>query len=282
MVFKTKAIGIATAAFAATALGLATLPASALDVSATAYYAAGDGHAKRNKAERRSTARADRGASDRRADRRDRASTDRDRASTDERGTTDRDGKYTREVDRSKDEDGVSRTSTVTNTETGNTLTRERSTSYDEETGTVTHSDDISTSGGKSLSVDKTLQKTDDGLQATTTVTGQDGQTVSRTTELNPDPESQTLTKSVTTTTADGDVRGRETTMQRTEDGYTRTTDWEGPDGGGVTTEVEATYNEETGTYDRDVSRSRDGDGTVDGDSTVDENADESSTSTED
>lgn len=280
MDFKTKAIGVATAAVAAVTLGLTAMPASALDVAGGAHYAAGDHSAKRSRAERRSSARAerasaraDRGASDR-ADRRGRAAAD--------RPSTDRDGKYTRDVDRSRDEDGVSRTSTVTNTETGNTLTRERSTSYDKETGTVTHSDDITTSGGKSLSVDKTLQKTEDGLQATTTVTGQDGKTVTRTTELTPDPESGTLTKNVTTTTPSGDTRGRETTLQRTEDGYTRTTDWEGPDGGGVTTEVQATYNEETGRYDRDVSRTREGDATVDDDSAVDETADESSTSTED
>jgi hypothetical protein len=249
-----KALGLAIGAFAAVAASLTAVPASAMDVTGEAYYAARDGEARQSRSERRAA----------RAERRDRDRRDRD-------ARKDRDGDYSREVDRSRGDGSVGRTTTVTNEETGNSVTRERTTSRDAETGAITHSDEITGSGGQTWSSSTTGVKTDDGRTHTTTVTGTDGDVRTRSVDVSKDAGSGTATRDVTVTGADGDTRARTTTRTETEDGFTRTTEFEG----GATTQVDATYDEETGEWEREVTRARgDGgaagdDGTLDGSSTV-------------
>ena len=63
----------------------------------------------------------------------------------------------------------------------------------------------------------------------------------------------------------DGETQTRSTTIEKTEDGYSRTTEFDG----GATTEVTGTYNEETGEWERDVERSRGDDSSSDPDSST-------------
>jgi hypothetical protein len=251
MDFKRKALSIAMSTLAVVAVSLTSMPASAVDTKGNAYYEAGSAgaSAKESRAERR-------------AHRKDKKDKRQDR-----RGDEDKpqwsDGNYSRDVDRHKDEDGVGRTTTITNTETGNSVTRERTTSRDPETGAITHTNEITgPEGEKSWSSSTTGSKTDDGRTTTTTVTTPDGDVKTRTTDLSKDADAQSATKSVTHTGEDGSAATRDTTVTRTDDGYTRSTTFNN----GVTTDVTATKNPETGEWERDVTRTRgdDDDATTD------------------
>lgn len=244
MDFKRKALGLAAGVVAALALGVTAAPASALDISGQAYYAA-DGSHKQSRSERRAQKRADR-----------------EKRSRD--GRKDHEGEYSRDIERSKGEGSVGRSTTITNDETGAAATRERETSRDPETGVVTHTDEIAGPNGASASM--TAVKGEDGHTTSTTITGADGTERSRTVDVSKDPDAQTATKSVTHTNKDGEEVERDTTITKTDDGYTRTTEFDG----GAQTEVNGTYNPETGEYDRDVTRSRGEDGAPGADATLD------------
>jgi len=84
----------------------------------------------------------------------------------------------------------------------------------------------------------------------TTTVTNASGEEKSRTVDVSKDPSTHTVTKDVTATGTDGTTRTRDTTATRTDDGYTRTTDFNN----GAETNVTATKSSD-GTMNRDVTR---------------------------
>jgi len=248
MHFKRKSLGVAIGAVAAVAMGLTALPASAYSTTSAAYFAA-DG----------STSAKQHSRADRRADTRNDRHKDRRRDDS-ERDPAD----YSRDVDRSKTEDGVSRDVIITNDETGKSITHEHSTSRDTEAGTVTHSQEVTgPNGEKSLSTSTTVEKTDDGRTATTTITTPDGDTTTRTVDVSKDPESQSATRTMTTDGADGEERTRETTMQRTDDGFNRTTEFNN----GATTNVDASKSS-SGEWDREVTRTP-GESTADPESTT-------------
>lgn len=247
MDFKRKALGVAMGAVAAVAMSLTAVPASA-NVMGDAYYSAADGHAKVSRAEKRA-ARGDRNKHDRRQD------PDKPQWS---------DGTYSRDVDRTKDADtnSVGRETTITNTETGNSVTRDRETSRDPETGAITHTDTVTgPNGNESKSTETTLMKTDDGRMRTTTVTKPDGTTTSRSVDVSKDADAAARTKSVTTTGPNGGDRTHSTTTTKTDDGFDRTTTFDG----GAQTDVHATYNPDTGKWERDVNRTRDDDNHING-----------------
>jgi hypothetical protein len=246
MDFKRKSLGVAIGAVAAVAMGLTALPASAYSTT-SAYYAADGTSAKQHSRADRRAARNDRHKDRRRDD------SERDPAD------------YSRDVDRSKTEDGVSRDVIITNDETGKSITHEHSTSRDTEAGTVTHSQEVTgPNGEKSLSTSTTVEKTDDGRTATTTITTPDGDTTTRTVDVSKDPESQSATRTMTTDGADGEERTRETTMQRTDDGFNRTTEFNN----GATTNVDASKSS-SGEWDREVTRTP-GESTTEPESTTD------------
>jgi hypothetical protein len=257
MDFKRKALGVAMGTFAAVAMSLTAAPASAMGLIGNAYYEAGASAGHDSRADRRA-ARKDK-RHERRADDR-----------------KDRDGTYDRETDRYKTEDGVGRTTTITNTDTGNSITRERTTTRDPETGAVTHTNEITgPEGEKSLNSSSTTMKTDDGRTTTTNITGPDGSTRSRSADITKDPDSNSATKSVTRTDENGVEKTRETTVTKTDDGYTRSTDFNN----GASTDVTATKDPETGEWDRDVTRSR---GDASSDMSSSDEVDEDDSSTED
>jgi len=252
MDFKRKALGIAMGTFAVVAMSLTAIPASAMGQIGNAYYAADASSGHESRADRRA-ARKDK-RHDRRADDR-----------------KDRDGTYDRETDRYKTEDGVGRTTTITNTDTGNSVTRERTTTKDPDTGAVTHTNEITgPEGEKSFNSSTTTMKTDDGRTTTTNITGPDGSTRSRSADITKDADTNSATKTVTRTGEDGTDKTRETTVTKTDDGFTRSTTFNN----GATADVTATKDPETGEWSRDVTRSR-GDASSD---TPSSEADDSST----
>jgi hypothetical protein len=252
MDFKRKALGIAMGTLAVMAMSLTAMPASALGLNGHTYYDAGSADGSGNARERHS-ARKDK-RHERRAD---------DRKN--------RDGNYDRETDRYKTEDGVGRTTTITNTDTGNSITRERTTTKDPETGAVTHTNEITgPEGEKSFNSSTTTQKTDDGRTTTTNITGPDGSTRSRTVDVTKDPDSNSATRTTTRVGEDGTEKTRETTVTKTEDGFTRSTDFNN----GASADVTATKDPETGEWTRDVTRSR-GDASSDTSSSTDDSSTE-------
>jgi hypothetical protein len=247
MDFKRKALGLAMSAVAAVAVGVTAVPASAMDNGSDAYYAADGGRAHQSRADRRAA----------RSENKHRKST----------------GDYSRDVERSRGDNSVGRTTTITNDETGNAITRERTTSRDTETGAITHNDSITgPEGEKTLSTSTTATKNDDGRTVSKTVTTPNGTDHTHTVDVSKDPESQSVTKTVTNTNDAGDSRTRDTTVTRTDDGYTRSTDFNG----GGETDVSMTKDPETGKWQREVTRTpSDGADEPNADTTVGANADD-------
>ena len=252
MEFKRKALGLAIGSIAAVALSTTALTAAAAPLTGTRYAAdesattgATTDHA------------ADRDRHESRFQRHKAHRQDKRREQIDPKD-------YSREVERTDTEKGdhtVGHTATITNKETGNTLTHEQTTSRDPESGAITRTNEVTGSGGKTWSSETTATKTDDGHTTERTVTDPNGEAHTATVDVSRSGD-QSVTKTVS-----GDDRTRETTVQRTDDGYTRTTEFNN----GATTEVDASKASD-GTWNREVTRTP-GDATSDPDSATSERA---------
>lgn len=254
MDFKRSALGLAIGSIAAVALSLTATTASALDVTGARYFAADSTAATADKASGQHQSRRERRAAQREANRREKMDN----------------GSYTRDVERTDTEKGdhsVGHEATITNTETGKTVTHEQTMARDPESGAITRTNEVTGSGGKTYETSTTATKTDDGHTAIRTVTTPDGQTHTQTSDVSKDPDSQSVTKTVT-----GGDRTRESTATRTDDGYTRTTEYNS----GATKEVTATKASD-GTWDREVDKTR-----GDGKATPEPDSSSADTSTED
>jgi hypothetical protein len=151
---------------------------------------------------------------------------------------------HTRTTERQRTDTGHTRTDTVTRAD-GATATRNAVVTHDKDAGTRTRNVDYTGFDGKQRSVDSVSTKTDDGFTRSTTATNAQGQTATRDLTVSRDKESGTTTREANYTTFDGGTGSMSDVIQRTDDGFTRSTSRTLPSG-------------ETHTRDVDVSCDKD------------------------
>lgn len=133
---------------------------------------------------------------------------------------------------------GFTRNTTVTNAE-GQTATRNMTVVNDKDAGT--HVVDIDRTGfdGRTSGVHHERQRTDDGFTRNSTITNRDGETATRNSVVTRNPETGTRTRDTSFTTFDGREGSVSDVVQRTEDGYTRDTTRNLPNGEARTRSVD-------------------------------------------
>lgn len=222
-----------TLALSALAMVLATHSASAAGPQARSAQTAGDRGAQRRPQQR--PERPERPARPERSDRR-----------------VPPDRPYTRETETTRTDTGFTRNTTVTNAE-GQTATRNMTVVNDKDAGT--HVVDIDRTGfdGRTSGVHHERQRTDDGFTRNSTITNRDGETATRNSVVTRNPETGTRTRDTSFTTFDGREGSVSDVAQRTEDGYTRDTTWNLPNGETRTRSVDVSCDKAAGKCVKEV-----------------------------
>jgi hypothetical protein len=149
---------------------------------------------------------------------------------------------HTRTTERTRTENGRERHDTWTG-QNGQTATRDVVVTNDREAGTRTREVDATGPNGKTRSTDTTTTRTENGFTRSTTRTNAEGQTATRDMSVTRDKETGTTTRAATYTTFDGKTGSMIDVTQRTEDGYTRETVRNLPNGQTHTRSVDVSCN---------------------------------------
>jgi hypothetical protein len=130
---------------------------------------------------------------------------------------------HTRTTERQRTENGHMRRDTVTGPE-GRTATRDAVVTNDRDAGTRTRTVDYTGPNGQTASVDSVTTRTEDGFTRSTTATNPQGETATRDMTVVRDKEAGTTTRTANYTTFEGREGSMSDVIQRTEDGYSRDT----------------------------------------------------------
>jgi len=95
---------------------------------------------------------------------------------------------------------------------------------------------------------------TDGGFERNSTMTNPEGKTATRSISGSYDKDSKTRTRSVEGTTFSGKTYSHETSTQRTENGYTRESEWTNPAGKSGSRSVMAEVDKEAGTMTKNIT----------------------------
>jgi hypothetical protein len=137
---------------------------------------------------------------------------------------------HTRTTGRQRTENGHTRTDTVSRAD-GATATRAAVVTNDKDAGTRARNVDYTGFDGQTRSVDRITTRTDGGYSRSTTVTNANGETATRDMTVSRDKESDTVTRSANSTTFDGREGSMTDVIQRTDDGFSRDTTRNLPNG---------------------------------------------------
>jgi hypothetical protein len=159
---------------------------------------------------------------------------------------------HTRTTERQRTENGHTRTDTWTGAN-GQTATREAVVTNDKDAGTRTRDVDYTGPNGKTASVDSVRTKTEDGFTRSTTATNAQGETATRDLTVSRDKESGTITRSADYTTFNGGEGSKSDVIQRTDDGYTRDTTRNLPNGQTHTRNVDVSCDKAEGKCTKQV-----------------------------
>jgi hypothetical protein len=165
-------------------------------------------------------------------------------------------GDYTRHTERTRTENGHTRHDEITNG-AGKTATRDASVVNDRAAGTRTRDVVATGPNGKSATRHDVTQRTENGYTRDSVATGPNGKTATRNATVARDKEAGTVSRDVVTTGPNGGTRTLDDDVQRTDDGFTRSTVVTNPNGSSATRDVTATYDPTTRTVSKDVSVDR-------------------------
>ncbi len=162
----------------------------------------------------------------------------------------------TRQTTKQRTDNGHVRKDTWSNA-AGRTATREATVVNDRENRTRTR--DVLWTGpnGQQATRQDVTRRTENGYTRDSVLTGPDGRQATRSAVVVNDKEAGTRTRSVIAQGPEGRQRTVEDQLQRTENGYTRSTTATNPNGAVVTRDVEASYDPETKTWSKEVTRER-------------------------
>lgn len=165
-------------------------------------------------------------------------------------------GERTRQTTRQRTEAGHVRHDSWTNA-AGRTATRDATVVNDRAARTRTR--DVAWTGpdGQQATRQDVTRRTADGYTRDSVVTGPGGQQATRNAVVVNDREAGTRTRSVVATSPEGGQRTVEDQLQRTETGYARSTLVTNPNGSVNTRAVDASYDPETRTWSKEVTRDR-------------------------
>jgi len=136
-------------------------------------------------------------------------------------------------VDGSRTDNGY--TYTVSTTTPRGTAERTVSMGYDADTGLLTRDVTRTNAQGETVSSHGEIQKTDDGFTKSGTITGPNGETISRTVDFDIDREAHTLTRTATVDGVNHDFTHTTTLSQDASSGEYVRKDTFAPDGNGLT-----------------------------------------------
>jgi hypothetical protein len=153
---------------------------------------------------------------------------------------------HARTTERQRTENGHTRRDTVTGPQ-GRSATRDAVVTNDRDAGTRMRNVDYTGPNGKTTSVDSVATRTDDGFTRSTTVTNPQGETSSRELSVARDKDAGLATRSATYTTPDGREGSKSDVIQRTEDGYSRDTERNFPNGETHTRSVDVACEKDVG-----------------------------------
>ena len=114
----------------------------------------------------------------------------------------------------------------------------------------------VSTTGAAGRTATRNISggHTSDGTFRHSTMTGPNGNSATRSSQGQWDPETRSWNKSVTTTGTGGQSATRSSSATRTEDGYSKTTTATGPDGNSATRTAQGQWDPETKTWTKSVA----------------------------
>lgn len=161
---------------------------------------------------------------------------------------------YTRTTVRQKTENGRTRSDTIVGAN-GRTASRNAVVVNDKEAGVRTRNVDYVGPGGKTASVDHTTTRTENGFTRNTVATNRQGETATRDMTLVRDKEAGTVTRSANYTTFDGKEGSMTDVRTRTDDGYTRETTRNLPNGNVQTRSVDVSCDKDAKSCTKTVDR---------------------------
>jgi hypothetical protein len=161
---------------------------------------------------------------------------------------------YTRTTTRQRTENGRTRNDTIVGAN-GKTATRDAVVVNDREAGVRTRNVDYVGPNGRTASVDNTVTRTENGLTRDTVITNGQGETATRTMTLERDKEAGTATRSANYTTFDGREGSMTDVRTRTDDGYTRETTRNLPNGNVQTRSVDVSCDKDAKSCTKTVDR---------------------------
>lgn len=113
------------------------------------------------------------------------------------------------------------------------------------------------TADAREVTRQTTKQRTENGYTRDSVMTGPEGRQATRSATVVNDKEAGTRTRSVVRQGPEGRQRTVKDQLQRTENGYTRSKTATNPNGAVNTRNVVASYDPETGTRSKEVTRER-------------------------
>jgi hypothetical protein len=163
-------------------------------------------------------------------------------------------GSYTRTTVHQRTENGRTRNDTVVGAN-GKTATRDVVVVNDREAGVRTRNVDYVGPNGGTASVDRTTTRTEDGFTRNTVITNRQGETATRDMTLVRDKEAGTVSRSANYTTFNGKEGSMTDVRTRTDDGYTRETTRNLPNGNVQTRSVDVSCDKDAKSCTKTVDR---------------------------
>lgn len=161
---------------------------------------------------------------------------------------------YTRTTVRQRTQNGHTRSDTIVGAN-GRTATRDVVVENDRDAGVRTRNVDYVGPNGKTASVDRTTTRTENGFTRSTVATNRQGETATRDMTLERDKEAGTVTRTANYTTFNGKDGSMTDVRTRTEDGYTRETTRNLPNGNVQTRSVDVSCDKDAKSCTKTVDR---------------------------
>ena len=153
-----------------------------------------------------------------------------------------------------KTDDGYTRNATRTNAE-GEVASRATTVTRDAETKTVTRETMGQNFDGGSYSASSVKQRTENGYTSSSTRLNADGEMANRDVQVTRDAEAQTVTRTSAGQNFNGESFSGSTVTQKTDDGYTRTSEHTNAAGDTQSRTVVAAVDRDNGVVTKDITR---------------------------
>lgn len=162
-------------------------------------------------------------------------------------------GEFSRQTTKQRTDDRRAREDTWSNG-SGRQITREASVANDRENKTRTSGVMWTGPDGQQASRQDVTQRTESGYTRDSVATGPNGNQAARNESVVNDPEAGSRTRQVVATGPNGGTRTFDDQIQRTEDGYGRSTTLDRANGSVTTRDAGASFGPETETWKKEVT----------------------------